>query len=59
MGSLNCNCEILTRINNIKYLSVVIDDKLTWAEHIFLMAGPVRKLMFIFKNIRILSDTSR
>lgn len=48
----NCYCKKLERVNNIRYLGVIIDSQLSFANHIISLAGRVRKLIAVFKNIR-------
>lgn len=33
-GVVNCGCLELEEVNKIKYLGLVIDNRLTWKEHI-------------------------
>ena len=47
-----CNCMQITRATNVKYLGVWIDYKLSWKEHINVTVGRVRKLIYVFKNLR-------
>lgn len=49
---LNCKCPLITRVDSLKYLGVMIDQRLSWYSHIDLVAGRMRKLMWIFKIIR-------
>lgn len=57
-SSTRCNCPKLTRTTEIKYLGVNIDDKLNWKKHINTVSGRLRKLIYIFKDLRIIPDTS-
>lgn len=47
-----CSCPELQSASEYKYLGVLIDDKLNFRPHINLLANRIRKLMFLFKNIR-------
>ena len=48
----SCMCSRLERTNKIKYLGIVIDSKLSFHDHINLLAARTRKLIYIFKNLR-------
>lgn len=49
----NCShCTSLQQVSFIKYLEVSIDEHLTWAKHIEILSGRIRKLMYIFKRLR-------
>lgn len=52
----SCSCAILSRVPTIKYLGVVIDDKLNWSPHIASLASRVRKLIYTFKALRSIAD---
>lgn len=52
----HCTCPALTRTSSIKYLGVIIDDTLSFHEHIVGLTNRVRKLTFIFKNLRHVSN---
>lgn len=52
----NCNCLSLTKVTQTKYLGVVIDDKLTWHQHVSVLKGRVRKVMAVFKKLRHAAD---
>lgn len=49
---VNCSCLGLNKVNSIRYLGVIIDDKLNWLEHIKVIQQRVRKLIYVFKNLR-------
>lgn len=51
-ASLDCDCPILKRTNTMKYLGVLIDEHLNWEPHLSLTSGRIRKLIFVFKNLR-------
>ncbi|KAH9640947.1 hypothetical protein HF086_003037 [Spodoptera exigua] len=48
----DCTCAILSRTHSIKYLGVSVDDGLDWKEHIGAIAARLRKMIYIFKNLR-------
>lgn len=51
-SSASCCCPQLEQVTTIKYLGVVVDDRLTWGPHISALAGRTRKLIYIFKSLR-------
>lgn len=51
-----CSCSHLTSANSIKYLGVLLDDKLTWQTHIHALASKIRKLIYVFKILRTVAD---
>jgi hypothetical protein len=46
----------MKRTSSIKYLGVVLDEKLTFINHITVTANRVRKLIYIFKKLRCVMD---
>lgn len=52
--SLNtpCNCPVIQKTDNIKYLGITIDTKLSFKEHIKQIILKTRKLIYVFKNLR-------
>lgn len=48
----NCQCKPLERVSFIKYLGVIIDSNLSFKQHIFNLSKKVRKLIYVFKNLR-------
>lgn len=48
----NCNSQKLEKVIKIKYLGVILDEGLTFREHINVLSSRIRKLIGIFKNIR-------
>lgn len=50
--NIHCNCNKITRCSSIKYLGVVIDESFTWKNHILTMTSRIRKLAYIFKQLR-------
>ena len=51
-----CNCSKLARVYSIKYLGVVLDDKLNWSPQIAAVTNRIRKLIYVFKNLRDVAD---
>lgn len=47
-----CNCLQIQRTSSMKYLGVVLDDKLSWKGHIDMVTSRVRKLIWVFKRLR-------
>lgn len=47
-----CLCLDIERTKTIKYLGITLDANLNWSEHITLLSARVRKLIYIFKNLR-------
>lgn len=47
-----CPCIPLDCTNQIKYLGVIIDQHLTWTNHISALGGRIRKLIYTFKKLR-------
>lgn len=53
-----CNCPAINKISYIKYLGVMIDQRLSWSQQIEAVSTRIRKLMWVFKILRhIASDT--
>lgn len=55
-ANVNCNCISLERVSTLKYLGVVLDDRLTWSHHFQVLTGRIRKLMVIFRKLRHVAD---
>lgn len=53
---LSDNQEI-HRTASLKYLGVVLDERLTFRDHIVQMSGRVRKLFYVMKNLRESADS--
>ncbi|KOB66602.1 putative tick transposon, partial [Operophtera brumata] len=49
----NCSCPSLMSSDNIKYLGVYLDRHLRWDTHINNQSCRIRKLIFIFKSLRL------
>lgn len=47
-----CSCTEIERVSQIRYLGVIIDDKLSWQEHISLVCSRVRKLKYVFSRLK-------
>lgn len=48
----SCNCTTIERTSCLKYLGVMIDNTLTWKQQIHSTVCRIRKLIFVFKNLR-------
>lgn len=55
-SGLACSCSKLTITYSMKYLGVLIDNTLSFAQHIDLLSSRTRKMIFIFKNLRHIAD---
>lgn len=51
-SSNDCKCVSLQKTETIKYLGVLIDQHLNFKPHINLLTSRVRKLIYVFKNLR-------
>lgn len=54
----NCKCPIIMKVSQTKYLGVVIDQKLTWYDHLEHVSARLRKLGWIFKSLRHIVPTN-
>lgn len=57
-SSLNSDCTCLTvaKSSNVKYLGVILDDRLSWRAHIEFTTSRIRKLIYVFKKLRYVAD---
>lgn len=51
-----CNCDSVERSGTIRYLGVILDDKLTFKDHIAAMSKRVRKIIYVMRNLRDVID---
>lgn len=51
-----CNCSHLNSVD--KYLGVILDNQLNFSEHVNVLSGRVRKLIYIFKTMRHVANPS-
>lgn len=56
LGQTACGCPSLARTNCIRYLGIQIDDLLSFHSHIDVLSSRLRKLTYIFKNLRHVTD---
>jgi len=54
--SCDFNCFKLTRVNNVKYLSIYFDEDMKWKLQINLSIKRLKKLFYIFKELNIILD---
>ena len=50
--TVSLNGELLNRVNNTKYLGIVIDEFLDWGAHIRHMKSKITKCVYLLKRIR-------
>lgn len=48
----NCSCQNIENVSYIKYLGIIVDQRLSWHNHIDMVLARTRKLIWIFKNLR-------
>lgn len=51
-----CNCPSLTQTSVTRYLGILLDDHMSFQQHIESLCGRVRKLMYVFKHLRHVAD---
>lgn len=56
--SLPCQCPPITPVDNIRYLGITIDKFLNYKTHVNLLTGRVRKLIYVFKNLRHVANST-
>lgn len=52
----DCTCISIIKSTKVKYLGVMVDDRLSWRTHIDYITSRVRKLIWVFKKLRHVSD---
>lgn len=52
----SCDCKNLEKVNKTKYLGIVLDKNLSWHPQLELVANRARKLIWIFKYLRDITD---
>lgn len=52
LGRGICSCSNITRSSVVKYLGVLVDENLTWKNQIQVIASRLRKLTYIFRQLR-------
>ena len=56
VNRVGCACTSLERVDSIRYLGITIDSHLNFKEHIRHLCARVRKLIYVFKNLRHAAD---
>lgn len=56
-SSTNSSCDVLGRVDRIRYLGVELDESLTFRHHISKLSGRVRKLIYVMKGLRDSCDS--
>lgn len=51
---LHCggNCQNIEQVRSTKYLGITVDQRLSWHHHIEITMARVRKLIWVFRNLR-------
>lgn len=52
----SCACSPLERVNTLRYLGITLDNNLNFKEHVKILCNRVRKLIYVFKNLRHVVD---
>lgn len=52
-----CNCPKIQKVSSVKYLGIIVDQRLSWYPHLEVTIGRVRKLMWVFKSLRHVMST--
>jgi hypothetical protein len=47
-----CSCPTITKASQIKYLGIILDQRLSWYAHLEHVITRIRKLTWIFKTLR-------
>lgn len=53
----NCRCCHIVKVEQIKYLGIVVDQHLKWSQHVNFLCGKVRKLYHKFYQLREIVDS--
>lgn len=48
----SCDCSTINKVTHIKYLGVIMDQRLSWYPHIEQVANRIRKLSWMFRTLR-------
>lgn len=47
-----CDCPSIEKVSQTKYLGVIVDQRLSWYQHLDCLINRTRKLIWIFKTLR-------
>ena len=50
--SKSCNCKVLELKQNIKYLGIIIDSKITWKDHVSYLVKRMRRVLYSLLKLR-------
>lgn len=48
---VECDCRSIESVNEIKYLGIIFDNRLSWMQHIAYLKNKLRKLIFVFSKL--------
>ncbi|KAG7296291.1 hypothetical protein JYU34_021418 [Plutella xylostella] len=54
--SQHCDCQSITRVDSLRYLGIIIDEKLSFSQHITALSNRARKLINIMRLLRNSAD---
>lgn len=54
---INCLCSSVSKVSNIRYLGIIIDENLRWNEHIIHINNKLRKILPKFYQIRNITNS--
>jgi hypothetical protein len=49
--SSSCDCDGLRRVNEYKYLGIILDSRLKWSNHVTYINNKIRKFIYIFYQL--------
>lgn len=53
-----CNCPLIDKVDQIKYLGVIVDQRLSWYPQIEQISLKIRKFNWMFRSLRHLAPTN-
>lgn len=56
-GQSSCRCDSIKRVQSLKYLGILVDERLTFREHILSLTSKIRKNIYIMRMLREVADT--